>query len=95
MAGISKRHMSLRAISPPCRPEDVAARIWKCSYCGASGTMEVLRASVCSHVYKACEYCGSPGPDGDCSLTCAGIAAILGAPEVHLVGMAKPKLPKA
>jgi len=91
MAGVSSRHMGLTAITPPGRPN----RIWRCDYCSAEGLYDDVTKLVCTHVYKPCDYCGSPGPDGDCSLTCAGIMAILGSPEVHLVGMAKPKLPKA
>lgn len=82
-------HMSLRAIDPPrAHPP----RQWQCGYCGLKGLMDEVRKVACTYVYPPCEFCGQAP---ECALDCAGIAAALGAPGVHVVGMKKPKLPEA
>ncbi len=82
-------HMSLKAIDPP---RDHPPRRWRCGYCGLSGLMDEVRAVACSYVYPPCKYCGRAP---ECAIDCPGIMAILASPDVHVVGMKKPKLPKA
>lgn len=82
-------HMRLTAIDPP---RESPPRRWRCHYCKATGLMDEVRKIACTYVYPPCEFCGQTP---ECSLDCPGMAAALGAPGVHVVGMKKPKLPDA
>jgi hypothetical protein len=80
-------HMRMTAIDPPGE-----GRRWKCVPCGAIGPYDELRAIECTAVYPPCPYCKQTP---ECARDCAGMLAILGSPDVHVVGMRKPKLPSA
>lgn len=82
-------HGILKAIDPP---RDHPPRRFRCHYCEAVGLYDELQAVACTYVYPPCEFCGQTP---ECAADCAGIAAILGSPDVHVVGMKKPKLPEA
>jgi hypothetical protein len=92
-------HGLLEALDPPIHLDATRAetdayantRRWRCRHCKLVGPLNDVMAVRCSHVYPKCAYCGL---SGECAADCAGIMAILGAPEVHVVGMKKPKLPK-
>lgn len=74
----------MRALSPATRtPAETLARVWCCEYCGDTGTFETLRSRTCTYVYPPCEVCGQTP---ECAPDCAGVLAILGAPEVHVIG---------
>lgn len=82
-------HNYLKAIDPP---RSHPPRRWRCHYCGFTGLYEEALAVACTYVYPPCEFCGQTP---ECSADCPGIAAILGAPGIHVVGMEKPKIPDA
>lgn len=92
MAGVSQRHMWLTALDPP---REAPPRRWQCQYCHDKWLYDELSLRPCTFVYKPCEYCNSPGPDGDCAIGCAGMMAALGSPDVLVIGGPKPVLPKA
>lgn len=64
-------------------PAEMRARLWRCAYCKDVGTLEALRSRACIYVHSPCEVCGQTP---ECAPDCAGVLAILGAPEVHVVG---------
>jgi hypothetical protein len=45
--------------------------------------MDKVQKIACTHVYPPCEHCGL---SGECAADCAGMAAILGSPGVHVIG---------
>lgn len=58
---------------------------WKCTYCGAVGTLNDLRTGdpPCTYEYPPCSYCGLTPI---CAWDCKGIGAIIVDPSVYLAG---------
>lgn len=76
----------------PVDPSGSTTRRWRCNCCGKADALDNLRKTDCSYVHPPCKYCGQTP---ECAADCAGIMTILASPDVHVVGMTKPKLPKA
>jgi len=55
---------------------------YRCEYCDARGTIEELCVFDCTHIYPPCDHCGQTPV---CAPDCAGIAAALSAPGVHVI----------
>lgn len=77
-------HMSLTRVGEP--PEDA----WQCSYCFQAGTWDEIREIACTFIHdEPCPHCGNGMPY--CAPDCSGIEAILGSPNVHVVGGEDPR----
>ena len=57
--------------------------MFRCDYCGQTGTDAQLRSTDCAHFYPPCESCHE---HPFCAKDCAAIAEVLSQPGIHLVG---------
>lgn len=73
-------HNYLEALDPPRKHPP---RRWKCYWCHAEGTYEELQAIECTYEYPPCEVCGQTP---ECAPDCAGMAAALSNPRIHIAG---------
>ena len=55
--------------------------IWKCNYCGATGTLEELDQIECSYNYPPCKWCGQT-----CAPDCIGVRLALSDPNIYICG---------
>ncbi len=47
--------------------------VWRCRYCGETGTAEALEAVACAYEYPPCKHCGQTP---ECARSCPGITAL-------------------
>ncbi len=55
--------------------------MWRCDYCGQTGTEAHLRSTDCTYLYPPCDQCGE---HPYCSPDCDVLAAVRNNPDVYI-----------